>query len=361
MLTHNLADLSLINDFEYFTKNRMKYVFGGTFNFYSVNPGERIVLNNSNITPVSSANDRALEYGFYAGTEYNVSGNLKIEGGIRLSGLISFDDGKKYIYADGLPYEDDNIIDTVFNSKNSVGKTYFNPEWRFSANYSMGRSSSFKFSYNKTAQYIHMLSNTTAISPTDTWKLSDTYLLPQTGHQISSGYFRNFNRNRIEVSAEVYYKWINNIKVYKAGADLLLNDHIETEIVNGNGKSYGLEVSAAKSGGRFYGRIDYTYSRTLIKSVSEFKAELINDGNYFPANYDKPNWLNVSANFKASRRFIISSISGLFYRKTYYLSCSKISAGRAGIPAIFKIQSVQDLRLFPYRSLIYPKWEFEEK
>jgi hypothetical protein len=306
-LTHSLANIALVNDFEYFTDNRMKFDFGAAVNFYSINPGERKALNNSNIIPIYAENDRAMEFGLYAGGEYNLSGSLKIEGGIRLSGLLSFDDGKKYIYASNLPFREDYIIDTIFSNKNNISQTYLNPEWRITVNYSSGRFSSFKFSYNKTAQYIHLLSNTMAISPTDTWKLSDSYLLPETGHQISAGYFKNFRKTTIETSAEVFYKWVNNIKEYKAGADLLLNDHIETEIVNGVGRSYGIELSVNKSGGRIYGRIDYTYSRTLIKSVSDFKEELINDGKFFPANYDKPHNLNVLANLKVSRRFIIST------------------------------------------------------
>ncbi|MBK7713762.1 MAG: hypothetical protein IPJ37_24680 [Bacteroidales bacterium] len=156
-----------------------------------------------------------------------------------------------------------------------------------------------------------MISNTTAISPTDTWKLSDVYVLPEKGNQFSAGYFKSFRRNRIEASGEIFYKMVDNIKQYKAGADLLLNDHLETEIINGKGKSYGFELSIEKSGGRIYGRIDYTYSRTLIKSVSEFSGELINNGNYFPANYDKPHNLNILATIKTSRRLIIST--GIYY------------------------------------------------
>ena len=305
-LTHKLANIALIEDFEYFTDSRLKYNFGAAFNYYSVNPGERKALNNSTIMPVTAANDHAIEYGIYAGTEYNVRGNLKIEGGIRLSGLMSFDDGKQYIYSPNMPFEEDNMTDTLYSNKNRIVKTYINPEWRFSVNYSTSRSSSLKFSYNKTAQYIHMLSNTTAISPTDTWKLSDIYLLPATGNQFSAGYFKNFRKTGIQTSAEVFYKLVNNIKEYKAGADLLLNDHIETEIINGKGKSYGLELSLIKSGGRVYGRIDYTLSRTLIKSVSSYSEELINDGKYYPANFDKPHNLNMLANLKASRRFLFS-------------------------------------------------------
>ncbi len=310
-MTHTLSNLSLINDFEYFNGTGMRFNFGAELNFYTVNPGERTVMINSDIPPVTAANEHAVEYGIYTGTDFNISGNLKVEAGIRLSGLLSFDDGKKYIYAPGMPYETGNITDTVYTNKSSIQETFITPEWRLSMNYSTGRSSSVKFSYNKTAQYIHMISNTTAISPTDTWKLSDTYVLPETGNQISSGYFRSFSKNSIQASAELFYKWVNNIKQYKAGADLLLNDHIETEIVNGKGKSYGLELSLERSGGRIYGRIDYTYSRALIKSISEFKEELINGGEYFPANYDKPHNLNLLASLKASRRLLIST--GIYY------------------------------------------------
>jgi hypothetical protein len=307
ILSHDLANFALTNDIEYFTNGRMKYDFGAAVNFYSINPGEKKTLGNSNITPVLTSNEHALEYAVYAGSAYSISGRLKMEGGIRLSGLASFDDGKKYVYAANLPYEEENIIDTLISSKNRIEKTYLNPEWRFSLNYSAGRYSSLKISYNKTAQYIHMLSNTTAISPTDTWKLSDTYLLPATGHQFSAGYFRNFRKNSIEVSTEVFYKQVNHIIEYKPGAELLLNDHIETEIIDGKGKSYGIELSLLKSGGRVNGRIDYTWSRTLIRSVSQYPEELINDGEFFPANYDKPHNFNMLANFKASRRIIFSA------------------------------------------------------
>jgi hypothetical protein len=305
-LTHKLSSLSLINDFEYLSNKRKKYVFGAALNYYSVNPGERIVAEDSNILPVFSDDEHALEFGFYSGSEFNISGNLKVEAGIRLSGMLSMGGNRKFIYEAGMPYEEEYIIDTVTWKNNRIRKTYVNPELRFALNYSTGRYSSLKFSYNRTAQYIHMLSNTTAISPTDTWKLSDSYLVPETGHQFSTGYFKNFDRRKIKISTELFYKLVDNIKEYKAGADLLLNEHIETEIVNGRGKSYGAEFSVEKAGGRIYGRVDYTFSRTFFRSVSEFEAEMINDGKYFPANYDKPHSLNLLANLKASRRLSVS-------------------------------------------------------
>jgi hypothetical protein len=310
-LTHRLTNFSLINDFVYSRGTGIRYNYGAELNFYSINPGERRVPEGSNISPLDASNEHALEYGLYGGTEYSVSGNLKIEAGIRLSGILSFDDGKKYIYGANQPYSEENIIDTLYVSNKSIQKSYMHPEWRFSLSYSPGQNSAIKFSYNKTAQYIHMISNTTAISPTDTWKLSDEYVLPETGDQVSAGYFMNFGKHRIEASGEVFYKWISNIKQYKAGADLLLNDHIETEIMNARGKAYGLELSLEKSGGRIYGRVDYTWSRTMIKSVSGFKEELINRGEYYPANWDKPHNFNMLASLKMSRRLIFSS--GLYY------------------------------------------------
>jgi len=306
-LSHSLEQMSLNGKLDYITSRGLKLEFGGDAIFYSVNPGERVAGEFSNIIPFNSEDERAVELGIFAGNEFFISDRLKIEAGLRLSGLLSLSYGERYQYAPDLPKDVDHIIDTAQSPKNSIEQVYVHPEFRFSANYSLSQHGSVKLSYNKTVQYIHMLSNTSAISPTDTWKLSDVYLLPQVGHQVSSGYFRNFRNNSIETSVEVFYKIMKHVKEYKAGAELLLNDHIETEIIDGDGKSYGAEFSLKKPGGRLNGRIDYTYSRTFFKSVSEFPEELINNGEYFPANYDKPHNLNLLLNLKASRRLILSS------------------------------------------------------
>lgn len=306
-LVHSLTDIGFKSNLEFSPSEELKFNFGGDAHHYTVNPGERKVGQESNITPIYADDESAIEFGVYAGSEYSLSQRLKIEGGVRFSGMFSYGDGTTFEYASGLPYDEDNIIDTLYNEKNFVEAKYFNPEFRLSANYTLNRNSSVKLSYTKTSQYIHMLSNTTAISPTDTWKLSDKYLTPQTGQQISAGYFKNFMENNLETSIEGFYKKINNIKEYKAGASLLLNDHIETEILDGKGHSYGAELSVEKKGGRVYGRVNYTYSRTLIKSDTEFEEEIINNGEYFPTNYDKPHNLKVLANLKALRRLIFST------------------------------------------------------
>ena len=135
-LTHSLEDIGFKSNIEYSPHTDLKFNFGADLDHYSVNPGERLVGVASNITPFSINRERALEFGIYTGSEYSVTNRLRIEGGIRLSGMFTFGNGKRYIYAPGLPYSTDNIIDTLATSMNKVESTYVNPEFRFSANYS---------------------------------------------------------------------------------------------------------------------------------------------------------------------------------------------------------------------------------
>lgn len=306
-MIHDVAYHGFKNYNEYSNNGRLKTYFGLESVWYKVNPGNLTAGQTSQINSFNSPTENAIEYGAFAGAEFSLTPLLSFETGVRWSGLLSLDDGKRYVYAEGFPLNEDNILDTIFNTPNSIKKHYSNPEFRFSLNYMLSQNSSIKFSYNKTSQYIHMLTNTTAISPTDTWKLSDEYLPPQTGNQVSAGVISSFFQNSVELTLEGYYKQIKNIKEYKPGASLLLNEHIETEILNGLGKAYGAELSAKKNGNRLTGWLAYTWSRILIRSNSPFPEEEINDGKYFPASYDKPHNLNMLANLKASRRLLLST------------------------------------------------------
>jgi hypothetical protein len=153
-----------------------------------------------------------------------------------------------------------------------------------------------------------MMSNTTAISPTDIWKMSDTYIPPQIADQFSIGYYRNFRKNTIEASAEVYFKTIRNMIEYKPGAELLLNGHIETDLINGQGRAYGFEFMVRKDQGRFNGWISYTYARSLIRVAGNFPDEVINKGKFYPAIWDKPHDATLVTNYKFSRRLSFASI-----------------------------------------------------
>jgi hypothetical protein len=155
-------------------------------------------------------------------------------------------------------------------------------------------------------QYIQMLSNTTAIAPTDIWKLSDSYIRPQIGDQYSIGFYKNLKGNLIELTVEGYYKTMTNSVDFKNSAVLLLNHHIETDVISAEGKAYGVELLLKKSTGKVNGWISYTYSRSLLKTKNAFSSETVNNGKYYPSSYDKPHAFNFIGNYKFSRRFNFS-------------------------------------------------------
>jgi TonB dependent receptor len=179
------------------------------------------------------------------------------------------------------------------------------PEVRLSARYALSGNSSVKVSFNRMRQYLQMLSNTTAIAPTDIWKLSDPYIKPLLGDQFSVGYYQNVKA--FEFSVEVYYKKMQNFLDYKGGAELILNPHIETDVINAAGKAYGAEFLIKKPAGKLNGWMSYTYSRSLIRTDGDLPSEVINKGQYYPSNYDKPHALNFIGNYKFNRRISIST------------------------------------------------------
>jgi hypothetical protein len=137
--------------------------------------------------------------------------------------------------------------------------------------------------------------------------LSDYYLKPQIGDQYAIGFYHMLSRNSIEASAEIYYKIIKNMVDFKGGTKLIMNENIEKDLVNVRGKAYGLELMIKKSEGRVRWSASYTYARTFIQSIGRFNDEIINNGNWFPANFDKPNDLVVTFNYLFSRRFSFST------------------------------------------------------
>jgi len=146
------------------------------------------------------------------------------------------------------------------------------------------------------------LTNTSAISPTDTWKLSDPHIAPQVGDQLAVGFFKNFNNNTVETSIEVYGRRMKNLMDFRSGATLILNDAVEQDILNTNGRTYGVELMAKKTEGKLNGWISYTYSKSLMRTSSSEIGEKINDGNYYPSNFDQPHDIMLAANYELSKR-----------------------------------------------------------
>ena len=296
-------------DFLYFAGDKHKLEFGLDGTYYSLLPGVQNPLGDfSLVAPKELERESAVAPALYLSDEFEITPNFSVSGGVRTTFYTSLGPGTEYDYSDNSPRTVESIIDTVAYGKGEVMKTYPGIEFRLSSRLILSPSVSVKFGIQRVYQYLHMISNTTSISPTDIWKLSDRYIKPAMGDQVSIGLFSNYGKRAIETSVEAYYKNMENILDYKGGAVLLMNEHLETDVINGRGKAYGIELMAKKQAGTLTGWISYTYSRALLKVESQYESETVNGGKYFPANYDKPHDLKIVTNLKFSRRVNASSI-----------------------------------------------------
>jgi len=243
----------------------------------------------------------------YIDDKFVVTDYMSINAGVRLSSFFAFGPGSFNLYDPDFTKNSSTVIGSLNYKLHELYKTYAGPEFRISLNFRTTTRSSFKINYNRTRQYLHLLSNTTSISPTDTWKLSDYYLKPQVGDQYAAGFYQMLFNGGIETSVEFYYKQIRNMVDFKGGTDLVMADNIEMDVVNVKGRAYGLELSVKKNEGRVRWSVGYTYARTFLKSIGKFSDEIINNGEWFPANFDKPNDLVATFNFLFSRRFSFST------------------------------------------------------
>ncbi len=294
-------------DFNFYLNPKNTINFGLSSIYYDLNPGDNEPVGaKSLVAPDMVPSEYGLESALYIGDKYDVTQELSISAGIRYSLFAYLGPQTVNYYAPNLPKESVNVVDSVTYKKNQVVNTYGGPEIRLSARYSLSDNTSLKASYNTMRQYIHLLSNTTAISPTDVYKLSDPNIKPQFGKQASLGLYHNNQSNTIEMSVEGYYKWISNYLDYKSGATLVLNHNIEQDVLETQGKAYGVEFLIKKTAGKFNGWISYTYSRTFLRQDDPNAGELINGGNYYPASYDKPNAFNFNGNYRFSHRFSVS-------------------------------------------------------
>ncbi len=281
--------------------------YGISSKLYQVDPGTIQPINQSIITPLAIEEEQGLESAAFLSGKIKVNKKLSFDAGIRYSVFNALGEGTQNIYENGVPREESTIKETISFDKNEVIKTYGGPEYRVSGRFLLAEDLSVKAAYNKTFQYIHILSNNTTVSPIDIWKLSDLNIKPQSSQQFSLGMYKNIVGNMYELSLEGFFKSSKNILDFKTGAELLLNDNIETEVLQGNGKSYGAELLIKKQKGKFYGWLGYTYSRSLIQLDSPFREERVNGGNFFPSNFDRPHDLSLITSYKLTKRFSLST------------------------------------------------------
>lgn len=307
-LHYNLNQSIFRSDFLYFPGNKHKIEFGINAIYYSLLPGTREPFGDySRITSTRIEKENALEPSVYLSDEFEITPAISVSGGLRGTVYTLFGPKTEYQYDENNPRRVENITDTLNYGKGESIKSYPGLEFRISSRILITNNFSFKTGIQRVYQYLHMISNTTSMSPTDIWKLSDRYFRPQRGDQLSAGFFYNIGRKGVETSIEAYYKKLSNIIDYKGGAVLLMNENLETEIINGTGKAYGTELMINKKAGMLTGWISYTYSRTLWKFDGPYEAEKINGGVYFPANFDKPHDFKVIVNSKLARRLNVTT------------------------------------------------------
>lgn len=306
-LDYSINQLQAKVDLNYFYSSKHTITSGAGLIKYFLSPGNyQPTGNQSIVSPDKLQSEQAIESFIYVGSQYEITPKLSMYLGIRYSMFQNLGPHDVYTYAEGVDRNIDTIVDTTFYSKGANIASYSGPEYRASLRYSYSKKASLKVSFNRHRQYIQMLSNTTAIAPTDVWKLSDSYINPLIGDQISVGQYLFIGKRSIEISIEAYYKWMKNFLDYKGGAELIQNHHIETDVLNAKGFAYGFEFMLKRSTGKLNGWFSYTYSRSLLRTIGSTSVETINGGKLYPSNYDKPHALNFISNYKFSRRYSMS-------------------------------------------------------
>jgi len=290
-----IEDWAIKQDFTHYLDDRNELKFGLSSTYHLFEPGSLDLTNEESVDRILQER-YALESGIYISDIYKVNKNLKIDMGLRWSIFNQLGAGTVYSYNQA-----NDIIDSSSFGSGEIIQTYHNFEPRFALNYSLDATRSLKFGYNRMAQYLHLLSNSTSGQPTDTWIPSTTNVSPMLVDQISLGYFQHFQDNTYKASIETYYKNMENITDYEDGTNLLLNENIEAQILSGRGRSYGAEFLVEKTKGALTGWVSYTLSR------SEQRVDGINNNNWYLSPVDKTHDISIVASYEFNDRLSLSS------------------------------------------------------
>ena len=292
-------------DFSYYLNDKHTLNAGINSILYGLNPGNYLPAATESLVKAEQLQtEKALESAVYLSDQWEVSSKWLVSAGIRYSMFNVLGPRTYFLYSgDALPSPE--TVARIDSAGSGVVKTYHSPEFRLSARYLINEVTSIKAGVNTMRQYIHKISNTTIMSPTDTWKLSDVNIRPQSGVQYVAGFFRNFAHNTVEGSVEAYYRTMNDYLDYRSGAQPMMNPHIETDVVGVKGKAYGVEVMFKKELGKLNGWVSYTWSRTLLHR-NEQLSDLSKAGDWYPADFDKPNEAKLVGNYQLTHRYSFS-------------------------------------------------------
>lgn len=306
-LKFRIGQTNLRANFNYYPSTKWNIDFGASAIYYKNSPGSLEPYSDKSLVIADILpQEQAFESAVFADQRYDLTDAITLNAGLRYSFYDYLGPANVNVYANGFEKSDANLVSAESYGSGKSIKTYHAPEYRLGARFVLSPDFSVKAGYNTQRQYIHMLSNTTSMSPTDVWKLSDMNIAPQRGSQVSLGLYKNFKSNTIETSLEGYYKKIANFLDYKSGAVLILNHKIEQDVLPTQGKAYGIEFMVKKLTGKLNGWASYTYSRTMLKTEDISGNNSINGGQYYPANYDKPHDFTLIGNYRFSHRVSFS-------------------------------------------------------
>lgn len=300
-------------DFTHYLNPKNKLEYGLDLHFFDFLPGEARGLGDETIfSEVKVPAEYTVMPAIYLSNEQKVGDRITLQYGLRYAIFYNIGPLDVNLYRYGVPTQQSDIIGVARYGEAEINAQYDGLEPRFAANYLIDKKQSVKVSYMRTRQYMQLVSNTTAATPFDIWKPAGYYIKPATADQFAVGYFRNFKGNMWEFSAETYYKVLQNVLEYRDGAELILNEHLETELLQGDGRAYGLELMLSKTAGRITGWVSYTLSRSELKvdgfQVADYYGAQngVNKGEWYPSNWDKTHDLSVVAQYDLTTQWVIS-------------------------------------------------------
>ncbi len=287
----------------YFINPENKLTFGGEILGYTFEPANAVGVSNGETRDISIAEKKALEISVFVGNDQKIGEKIDLQYGLRYSNFSYLGPGKYFEFADAVEPGTRRFVTQEFTAEKGESiANYGTLEPRFSVKYQLNAQSSIKASYNRTAQYIHLISNTTASNPLDVWTPSTNNIKPEIGGQIGVGYFKNFGaENDFETSAEVYYRKTKGQIDYVDGADLLINEFLEGDLLEGIGRAYGLELYVKKNTGKFNGYLSYTLART------ELQVDGINNSEWYPTRFDQTHNFKLSLFYEPENRWSFSA------------------------------------------------------
>jgi hypothetical protein len=299
--TSSIINYSIKQDFTWYLNNKNTLNLGGQAIYYTFKPGKATFKSEGAEQRIELADKYALENALYISNEQTINSRWSLTYGLRFSSYHYLGKGVRQNYTDSFTIFGRELESTdSFNTLESI-QTYPNLEPRLSVKYEIDAASSIKASYMRTAQYLHLISNTAASIPLDVWTPSTNNIKPQLSDQVALGYFRNFGAaDDYETSVEIYYKSMQNQIDYIDGADLLLNPFLEGQLLNGKGRAYGAEFYVKKNTGKLTGFISYTIART------ERQVERVNNNEWYPTRFDKLHNLNIIGSYELSSRWTLN-------------------------------------------------------